>query len=75
MSSPEKLVAMANQIGRFFSAQPGGGAAGDIAEHIRIFWAPRMRADILALLATGGAGLDAPVRAAIDRLRVDSGAD
>jgi formate dehydrogenase subunit delta len=74
MASPEKLVGMANQIGKFFSAQPGGGAAGDIADHIRKFWDPRMRADILAHLEAGGTGLDPPVRAAIAQLKAGAGA-
>ena len=69
MASAEKLVAMANQIGMFFCAQPGDGAAGDIADHIRKFWDPRMRTAILEHLAGGGAGLDPPVRIAIEQLR------
>ena len=31
----EKLVAMANQIGVFFSSQKDGRAAADIATHLR----------------------------------------
>jgi formate dehydrogenase subunit delta len=69
MGSPEKLVAMANQIGKFFAAQPGNAAVNDITTHLQRFWDPRMRAQILAHLDAGGAGLDPPVRAAVDELR------
>lgn len=67
--SVDKLVTMANQIGKFFAPQPGGHAVADIADHLDKFWDPRMRAAIIAHLATtGGAGLDAPVREAVQRL-------
>ena len=69
--SPDKLVHMANQIGKFFTSQGPGIAATGIAEHIAKFWDPRMRAAIYAHLDAGGAGLDPPVRAAIDRLRAE----
>ncbi len=55
---PEKLVMMANQIGRFFASQPHTDATAGTADHIRKFWDPRMRSAILAHLAAGGAGLD-----------------
>jgi len=42
------LIKMANQIGQFFE---GGGkpdmVAGDIAGHLKRFWHPRMRAQLL----------------------------
>jgi formate dehydrogenase subunit delta len=56
--SPDKLVYMANQIGKFFVSQGRDKAAAGIAEHIAKFWDPRMRATILAHLKAGGAGLD-----------------
>ncbi len=64
-----KLVRMANQIGRFFAAQRGRDPAAAIAAHLNKFWEPRMRAEIAAHLAGGGAGLDGPVRDAVGRLR------
>ncbi|MDT3685388.1 MAG: formate dehydrogenase subunit delta [Pseudorhodoplanes sp.] len=67
--STDKLVYMANQIGKFFSSQGHDGAAAGIAEHIRKFWDPRMRSVILSHLDAGGQGLDPDVRAAIGRLR------
>lgn len=42
------LVKMANQIGDFFDAWPDREeAAGEIANHLKKFWAPRMRAELL----------------------------
>lgn len=67
--SPDKLVYMANQIGRFFVSQGADVAVAGIAAHIADFWDPRMRAAILAHLDAGGAGLDPLVRQAIERLR------
>ena len=68
--SPDKLVYMANQIGKFFASQGPDKAAAGIAEHIAKFWDPRMRATIIAHLDAGGAGLDPGPRAAIDKLRL-----
>ena len=69
MSSPDKLVTMANQIGKFFASQGEKAEVPGIAAHIRKFWDPRMRKAIYAHVAAGGAGLDPKVRAAIDGLR------
>ncbi len=69
--SPDKLVYMANQIGKFFASQGPDKAVAGTAEHIAKFWDPRMRAAIIAHLAAGGAGLDPPVRTAIDKLRTE----
>ena len=69
MSSPDKLVYMANQIGKFFQTQGHDKAVPGIAEHIRKFWDPRMRRMIFAHLDAGGAGLDPFVRDAIGSLK------
>lgn len=69
MSHDKKLVMMANQIGKFFVPQTNMDAPDMIADHIRKFWDPRMRRKIYEHLEAGGAGLDAPVREAIVRLR------
>jgi formate dehydrogenase subunit delta len=67
--SPDKLVYMANQIGKFFVAQGEEEAAPLIADHLVKFWDPRMRKEIVAYLTTaGGAGLDPPVRKAVESL-------
>ena len=67
-SKPGKLIYMANQIGKFWTSQGQETAPAAIAEHIRKFWDPRMRAAILRHLDAGGDGLDPLVRAAVERL-------
>jgi formate dehydrogenase subunit delta len=67
--SPDRLIYMANQIGKFFESQGHGKAVPGIADHIRKFWDPRMRAKINAHLDAGGAGLDPDVCAALETLR------
>ena len=66
--SLDKLVYMANQIGKFFASQGQEQAIAGTADHIQKFWDPRMRAEIFAHLKTGGAGLDPVVRAALEQL-------
>lgn len=66
--SPDKLVMMANQIGAFFASQGPQGAAG-VADHIRSFWDPRMRAGIFDHLDKGGEGLSPIVVQALESLR------
>jgi formate dehydrogenase subunit delta len=66
--SPDKLVYMANQIGKFFVSQGPQQAAAGTADHIRKFWDPRMRAAIFAHLKDGGRGLDPVAREAIESL-------
>ena len=70
--SPDRLIHMANQIGKFFQLQGRDKAVPGIAEHIRKFWDPRMRATISAHLDAGGAGLDPNVRDAIATLKAAS---
>jgi formate dehydrogenase subunit delta len=65
---PEKLVMMANQIGTYFASQKGEGAVAGIADHIKKFWDPRMRDEILAHVQSGGEGLLPVVRLAIEQL-------
>jgi formate dehydrogenase subunit delta len=67
--SPDRLIYMANQIGKFFHNQGRDKAVPAIAEHIRKFWDPRMRTAILAHLDAGGSGLDPQVRDAVAALR------
>ena len=67
--SRDKLVYMANQIGKFFASQGDEKAVPLIADHLVKFWDPRMRKAIVAHLAEGGAGLDPSVRQAVDSLR------
>ena len=64
-----RLVYMANQIGKFFVTENKDTAVAGIADHLQTFGDPRMRAEIVAHLADGGAGLDPEVRAAVATLR------
>jgi formate dehydrogenase subunit delta len=68
-ASLDKLVMMANQIGKFFVPQRDGDPVAGIADHLEKFWDPRMKANIVAHWRAGGAGLDAPVREAVGRLK------
>lgn len=62
----QRLVAMANDIGAFFKAEPDQAAAAKgVASHIERFWDPRMRRQIVTHFKSGGAGLDEPARSAI----------
>jgi formate dehydrogenase subunit delta len=66
--SHDKLAYMANQIGKFFAHQKDDDRAiAAINDHIRKFWDPRMRRQILAELDT--AELDPRVRRAVEQLR------
>lgn len=68
-SSVDRLVYMANQIGKFFVSQGESEAVAGTADHIRKFWDPRMRANIIDHVAKGGEGLDPVTRKAVDELR------
>ena len=69
MSSPDKLIHMANQIGDFFKSQGPGAVTPGVADHIKKFWDPRMLSNIFAHLDAGGAGLHPEVRDAIELLK------
>lgn len=64
------LVSMANQIASYFEAYPDRGeAVAGVAQHLRNFWDPRMRRQIVAYLAeTGGNELGSLVREAVKML-------
>ena len=65
----ERLVSMANDIGAFWAAEPDKTeAARSVANHLKRFWDPRMRREIVAHYREGGAGLNDIVRSAIAML-------
>ena len=68
-STGERLVYMANQIGAFFRGTGEDKVVVGVSEHIRKFWDPRMRAEILQRLDAGEQGLKPDVRQAIERLK------
>ena len=63
----DQLIKMANQIGDFFESMPDPVEAQEgIALHIRKFWEPRMRRELLAHIdARGGEGLHPAVLRAL----------
>ncbi len=75
MSNLEKLVYMANQIGRNFDNRHSDEAVAATADHIAHFWDPRMRAQIFDHLDRGGEGLSDIARRAVTRLRVEPAAN
>jgi formate dehydrogenase subunit delta len=60
-----RLRYMADQIARNFAARGEAEAVAATAEHIRLFWDPRMRA---AILADDRAALSPVVAAALEQL-------
>ena len=71
----QHLVKMANNIASFFEAEPDAskGAKG-VAEHLKNFWDPRMRREILAYAdEQQGAGLKKIVLEALRIHRVEIG--
>jgi formate dehydrogenase subunit delta len=69
-STAERLVHKANQIARFFAAQPQADAVAETCDHLAKFWEPRMRAQAFAHLDAGGPGLEPVARAALEQLRL-----
>jgi formate dehydrogenase subunit delta len=67
----QKLVKMANEIASFFEADPDRAVMlENVAGHLRRFWDPRMRREILRWVDDHhGEGLKESVRAAIDAHR------
>ena len=64
-----RLVAMANDIAAFFDGEADQTQAVEgVRSHLRRFWAPRMREEIIAHVEQGGAGLVPTARAAVERL-------
>jgi formate dehydrogenase subunit delta len=66
----EYLVRMANDIGHFFAASDPSQeeAARNVLSHIKKFWDPRMRSQIVEHYRTGGEGLEGFVRTAVGML-------
>jgi formate dehydrogenase subunit delta len=64
-----RLVAMANDIAAFFDSEPDKAVAAEgVRSHLQRFWDPRMRREIIAHVAAGGAGLTATAHEAVKRL-------
>ena len=74
---PKTLVHMANRIGEFFQAMPDREEAlQGVATHIRKFWDPRMRRELLAYLdQQAGEGLSELVLTSLHEHRSTLSAD
>ena len=71
----DKLVKMANQIGDFFNGAAPEAAARDVATHLKRYWEPRMRRQIISYLEERhGAGLSDVARAAVAQLKAEGAA-
>jgi formate dehydrogenase subunit delta len=64
----EKMVHNANQITLFFAAYPDEEAVAGVANHLRMYWVPRMRRQIIDYVADGGEGLHPIAVEAVKRL-------
>lgn len=59
------MIRMANQIAAYFEAYPRTEALDGIAHHIRNFWNPRMRNQLVEYIDGGAEGLSPLVTAAV----------
>lgn len=67
--NPAQLTKMVNDIAMFFEGESGADKAiAEVASHMRRFWDPRMRREIVAYFATGGEGLSEIARNAVKEL-------
>jgi formate dehydrogenase subunit delta len=70
------LIKMANEIGEFFTGvevNDPDAAARDVANHLKRYWAPRMRAQMLKYYEErGGAGLSDLAKSAVALLHAAS---
>ena len=49
----DKLAYMANQIATFFQSSPEGARSDGVADHINMFWEPRMRTQLFERIDAG----------------------
>jgi formate dehydrogenase subunit delta len=67
------LVKMANEISAFWEGEAGAeNAAKAIANHLRRYWDPRMRSQIVAHYRAGAGGLCDAARSAVALLAEES---
>jgi formate dehydrogenase subunit delta len=62
------MIHKANQISLFFASYPREEAIEGVRNHLRSYWVPRMRAQIIEYVANGGAGLHELAIEAVKRL-------
>ena len=64
----EELVRMANQIARFFEPYPPDEAVDGVVDHLKRFWTPAMRAQLIQHTRMTKDGLQPLVVQAAERL-------
>ncbi len=64
-----RLVHMANQISDYFQSFPATEAAPGVADHIRKFWTPKMRAELIKFGEAHPTALHALTREALILLK------
>ena len=65
----ERLTTMANDIGNFFAAEPDETeAVRGVANHLRRFWDPRMRRQLIDYYRSGNGGLTPLAKSAVGLL-------
>ena len=66
----EDLVRMANQIALFFAPNPEDEAIDGVADHLRKFWTPAMRSELITLVdvAKDNGAVHALVEKAVQRM-------
>jgi len=64
----EDMIHNANGIALYFASYPKEEAVAGVADHIKKYWERRMRDQIQAYVAQGGAGLHELVLEAVKRL-------
>ncbi len=63
-----KMVHNANQIAQFFAAYSHDEAVAGVEDHLKKYWVPRMRRQIIDYVAAGGADLHSIAIEAVKRL-------
>lgn len=67
--NPHHLVTMANDIAHFFAAEPDHAVAVDsVANHLKKFWEPRMRRQLIAYAVDGAGELHPLIIEALPRV-------
>jgi formate dehydrogenase subunit delta len=65
----EKLVRMANQIGKFYAAMPEREAMEGAARHLKRYWTPKMIRELVTVAEAGNAGLNPTASRAVEALK------
>lgn len=68
MSTRDRLIYMANQIARNLAAEGGDAAPDMVADHIRRYWTPAMRAELVVLADERPDALSPIAAAAVARI-------